>query len=102
MDGLLSDVRFALRSMRRSPGFTAAVIVSLALGIGATTAIFSAVYGVLLRPLPYADGDRLAIVYSTMTSRGIPESGTSLPDYHAFRDRGRSFSGLAAAHYQSR
>jgi putative ABC transport system permease protein len=59
MDGLLSDVRYALAAMRRNVGFAAAGLLTLALGIGATTAVFSVVYGVLMRPLPYPDADRL-------------------------------------------
>ena len=57
------DFRFALRSFRKQPGFTATVVATLALGIGATTTVFSVVHGVLLKPLPYADADRLVNVY---------------------------------------
>src|SRR5262245_43200718 len=59
METLLQDVRYAVTIMRRNPGFTAAGLLTLALGIGATTAVFSIVYGVLMRPLPYPDADRL-------------------------------------------
>src|SRR6476620_9031202 len=59
METLLKDVRYALAMMRRNPGFTTAGLLTLALGIGATTAVFSVVYGVLLRPLPYPGADRL-------------------------------------------
>ena len=59
METLLQDVRYAVAIMRRNPGFTAAGLLTLALGIGATTAVFSIVYGVLLRPLPYRDAERL-------------------------------------------
>jgi hypothetical protein len=59
METLFQDVRYAMVTMRRNPGFAAAALITLALGIGATTAVFSIVYGVLLRPLPYPAGDRL-------------------------------------------
>src|SRR3954463_6688333 len=59
METLLKDVRYALAMMRRNPGFTSAGLLTLALGIGATTAVFSVVYGVLMRPLPYPAADRL-------------------------------------------
>lgn len=63
MDALRHDLRFAIRSFLRSPGFSAVTVLTLALGIGATTAIFSVVYGVLLRPLPYPDSDRIVRVW---------------------------------------
>ena len=72
MHGLLQDLKYALRMVARAPGFTAVVAVTLALGIGANTAIFSVVYSLLLRPLPYRDPDRIAMVWQDMTARGGP------------------------------
>src|SRR3712207_2456511 len=69
-DALRQDVGFAFRSMRRAPGFTAVVLLTLALGIGATTAIFTVVKGVLLEPLPYAQPERLVRVWQANTQTG--------------------------------
>src|ERR1700693_5281505 len=62
MNGLLQDLRYAVRQLRKSPGFTATAVLSLTLGIGATTAIFSVVYSILLDPYPYKDADRMVHV----------------------------------------
>jgi putative ABC transport system permease protein len=97
MDGaVIADLRYALRALARSPGFTLAVIVTLALGIGANSAIFSIVYGVLIRPLPYGQPDRLVQLYSRYPQFG--RSNTSLPDFRDWRDRSHSFEQLAARH----
>lgn len=68
----MSELRYAIRSLRKSPGFTVAALLTLAVAIGANSAIFSAVYGVLLRPLPMADPERLAIFWDSDPSRTIP------------------------------
>src|SRR6266478_7222671 len=96
MTSLLQDFRFGLRMLIKNPIFTLIAVVTLALGIGANTAIFSVVDAVLLRPLPYPEANRLVFLWSTMNSQGVPISGSALPDYYAWRDQNRVFDGLAA------
>src|SRR3954469_3988310 len=99
MSSLLNDLRCGLRMMVRNPVFTLIAIVTLALGIGANTAIFSVVDAVLLRPLPYPNADRLVFLWSTMNSQGVPQSGSALPDYQGWRDQNKVFDGLGGFYY---
>ena len=96
---MLTSLHYALRVLRKDPGFTAVAICSLALGIGATSAMFTFADAVLLRPLPVREPDRvMAISAKTTTSAPIGLSTTiSYPDYIDFRDRNRTFEGLVAA-----
>ena len=97
------DVRFAARTLGKSPAFVATAVVCLALGIGANTAIFSLVDARLLRPLPYAQPERLVRLYETMPARGPNWSGSvSWANYLDWVEQARSFSGLAAYTVQSR
>ena len=96
---LITDLRYGLRMMVRSPIFTLIAVVTLALGIGANTAIFSVVDAVLLRPLPYPQADRLVFLWSTMKAQGVPQSGSALPDYHGWRDQNKVFEGLGGFYY---
>src|SRR5947208_8635421 len=80
MDKLLADLRFALRMLRRSPGVTAAALVTLALGIGANSAIFSVVDGVLLRPLPYRDAAELVMLNGKFPRQQLFHVGLSGPE----------------------
>lgn len=96
VDALRSDLKQTLRGLARRPWFSAVVVLTLALGVGATTAIFTVVDGILLRPLPYQDADRLVMVWETDRSSGTTREAASVPDYFDFRERQRSFEGLAA------
>ncbi len=89
----LADVRYALRMMRRTPGVTVLAILTLTIGIASTTAVFSVVHGVLLRPLPYEEPDRL--VRFQLSYRGTLQYPQTVPHFHDFRDSG-IFEGLAA------
>ncbi len=95
MGTLIQDVRYGLRMLARNPGFTAIAVITLALGIGANTAIFSVVNAALLRPLPYKDPTRLVYVWSAEKARGIPQSTVSIPDLHDWREQNRVFDGMA-------
>jgi putative ABC transport system permease protein len=88
-----SDCRYGLRHLRKNPGTTAVMVFTLALGIGASTAIFSVVYGVLLRPLPYADANRIMAVFE-VTSHGQP-SRLADPNFDDIRDQNLSFRAIA-------
>lgn len=92
----LQDLRYGMRMLRRSPGFAAIAIITLALGIGANTAIFSVVNGVLLRPLPYEDPGRLMYVFNAAPSRGLDAFGASPPDFRTLRERNQTFTSLSA------
>jgi putative ABC transport system permease protein len=92
-EAVVRDLKYAARGLGRSPAFSAMVILTLALGIGATTAIFSVVYGVLLRPLPYAEPDRLVAIWE-VNHRGT-YSRLADPNYDDFRDQSRSFEAVA-------
>ncbi|HEY2797506.1 MAG TPA: ABC transporter permease [Thermoanaerobaculia bacterium] len=88
-----SDVRFALRQLAKNPAFSAIAVLTLALGIGVATAIFSVVYGVLLRPLPYPDPDRIVSIFE-VTTKGYP-SRLADPNFDDFRDQSKSFQAIA-------
>jgi predicted permease len=92
---LASDLRFALRSLSRSRGFALAVIVTLGLGIGANTAIFSVVRGVMLRPLPNRDGDRLLYLRQSTNAPGGEDIAFSVPEINDFRESSKTLGGIA-------
>ncbi|MGZ5003816.1 MAG: ABC transporter permease, partial [Chthoniobacterales bacterium] len=97
-ENLRQDFGYGLRGLVRNPGFTAVVVLTLALGIGATTAIFSVVHGVLMRPLPYRAPERLVILNQAAPKIGEQSFGFSVPDFTDFRERARAFSAMSEYH----
>ncbi len=96
MPNIIPDLRFALRSLKKSPGFTAVAVLTLALGIGANTAVFSLINAVLLRPLPYAQPDRLVLVWESAPFFGLRDSPVSPANYVDWKARSRSFEEMGA------
>jgi predicted permease len=96
VETLLQDIRYGWRMLARNLGFTAIAVLTLAIGIGASTAIFSVVDTVLLRPLPYQRSDQLVVVSETLPGMSMDEIGVSAGEYQDYRDRNRSFSQVAA------
>ncbi len=95
LDAIRGDARRAFRSMLSRPGFTIALVLTLALGIGANTAIFSVVNAVLLQPLPYRDAARLVMVWENDRNSGTVREPASVPDFFDFATRNRVFDGIA-------
>src|SRR5512143_1212501 len=95
METLWKDLSFGMRMMTRNPGFTLVALVTIALGIGANTAIFSVVNTVLLRPLPYQDSNSLVVLWEKQEQ--IDQESPSVPDFVDWRDRNQSFEQMAVA-----
>jgi putative ABC transport system permease protein len=95
MNGLLHDLRYSLRMLRKQPGFTVVAVLTLALGIGANTAIFSVVDGVLLRSLPYKDANRLVMLWSSTHQNRDLEQRTSVLNYEDLRSHASTFEDMA-------
>lgn len=98
-DALVQDVRYAVRMLRRAPGFTLVAVLTLALGIGATTAIFSVVRGVLLRPLPFAAPERLVRIWQASPSQSLVRGTLSPLDFEDWKGRQRSFEDMGSWWY---
>src|ERR1700745_2603655 len=96
----MNDLKFAFRQLRKSPGFTLVAVLTLALGIGANTAIFRTVHAVLLPPLPYPDADRIMVLNES--SGPGQDYSVALPDYFDWRNDNTVFEHLAATHKESR
>src|SRR5687768_12376612 len=95
LESLGADLRYAFRSLRHSPAFSIIVVITLALGIGANTAIFSVVRGVLLKPLPHRDGQRLVYLRHSMDGPGGANLAFSVPEVRDFRNGAPSLAGIA-------
>jgi putative ABC transport system permease protein len=96
MDTFFKDLRLAARMLIKRPGFAAVAIITLALGIGPTTAIFSLINGILLKPLPYGEPDRIVNMWRSAPERGWREYPFSVPNFIDYRDRNESFEHIAA------
>ncbi|HEX3702691.1 MAG TPA: ABC transporter permease [Vicinamibacterales bacterium] len=98
MEQLFRDVRFGVRTLLKNRGFAALAILTLGLGIGANTAIFSVIDGVLLKPLPYANGDRLVLVRQSAPLAGRANSGVSIKELYDYREQTQAFDALVEYH----
>ncbi len=93
----MNDLKFAFRQLLKNPGFTAVAVLTLALGIGANTAVFSVVNGLLLRPLPYRDSERLAIIWTHSPGANVAQDWPSPGQFSAIKADNRVFEALALA-----
>jgi len=99
---LLADLRYGARALVKHPGYALLAVLTLGLGIGANTAIFSVINGVLLKPLPYEHGDRLVVVQQSRPLSGQPQVGVAIAEYFDYRERGKEvFDGLVEYHQMS-
>ena len=94
---MLNDIRYGIRNLRKHPGFSIIVVTVLALGIGANSAIFSVVNGVLLRPLPYRDSDQLVMIWGNFLKLNIERLPAKPAEYEDYRAQGQIFEQVAAS-----
>lgn len=95
------DVIFGLRMLRKSPGFTFVAVLTLAIGIGANTTVFTLVNAVLFKGLPYKDSDRIVMITSNNLAKNQPQIGVAYPDFLDWRAQSKAFKGLATAQMNS-
>lgn len=98
LEALWQDLRYGAMILRRNPGSTLVAVITLALAIGANTAIFSVIYGAVLRPLPYQDGDRLVVVHQSAPLAGVEDLGFSVKEIDDYRGQNRSLHDLVEYH----
>ena len=96
----MTELRQTIRSLLRTPGFTAVVLATLGIAIGANSAIFSVLNGVVLKPLPYTDADRLVMVWETNPAQGLNQEPTSAATFVDWRERSSAFESMAAYDYR--
>ena len=96
METVLKDIRFGVRNLLKHPTFAITALLTLAIGIGANTTIFSFVNGILLRPLPYPDSERLVVINETAHKRGIPSMSISFPNFLDWRGQNHLFEDISA------
>src|SRR6202162_1613787 len=95
METLLKDIRYGIRSLLKRPGFTVVALITLALGIGANSAMFTVVNAVLLRPLSYPESDRIMLFEGVNAPQGITQSNMSIPDFVDWQKQNQVFEQLA-------
>src|SRR6185295_14161141 len=96
MDGLISDLKYGFRVLRSSPVFALVTVATLALGIGANTAIFSVVDSALIRPLPFTDPDRVVMVWEDASYVSFPRNTPAPANYYSWKEMNRVFTDIAA------
>jgi predicted permease len=98
MSSFIHDLRYGIRMLRRNPGFTLVALLALALGIGANTALFSVVYGVLLKPLPYAQGKELVVLHQEFPKANVMNVGFSVKELNDYREQAKSLAQIEEYH----
>src|SRR5437667_4170985 len=101
MDSIIKDIRYRLRSLQKRPAFTAIAVLTLALGIGANTTIFSVVNSVLLRPLPYQNSERLVMIWGNFQKLSIERLTAKVAEYEDYRAQDQTFEQVAGFENQN-